>query len=784
MNKMSIRKLLLICCLSTLPGAARVIPTPQFAELRPDAIQLKRSEPVELRAASNADAKVTLAADLIRTELKALKFHHTVKAGTSGAAIVLWDNSKEGTPPFPLPQASQDVLDEQRYFGQSYVLETRPNSEIWIIGSTAQGVLNGAATFVQLVEPKGTDFEVAGIRIRDYPSFRYRAASDWLLRAELNRWAYDWGDGIAGYTARIRRKLDFCTRFKINMVIFDGFGWSTEKRPGYAAMMRMLNEYARKRGIKLLFAGYGANFNPNAIEPEFHIGKAHVNRRSYPDGEVYSCFGEDRSSLHPTYGTCRSNDALQRQIAGEVQNFVRAVEPGALYIHHEDTGHYETTQWRWDARCEECKRRWPNPDFAASDGGAGAMAHGYSNIFKAVQRVKNRDTGYDASKDCTVAFISPLYGVDSQRSGLGSAKVDPELNWNKTLEFWANAVARMPRSVNLQIGLREIFPNPAGQRWMDAWQANMQRQGLSARVFMFFLGGADQYTNGVFNYPFTGNSAMNGMFDGAETIYNFNGGLHQEPQQVINAEYSWNSNAPGRVTPANFADGLRRWNALMSNEEMPEAVFGPGGVFQAACARIYGKQAGASMARFFNYHEERQASANKALPAFYPHRLYPYIVLWRFLQGDAAFSNVAPSAAEQRELNALKTTRVELQRNVAELWRQNSSVNLKARKYLDEALQAKDLRTDAREDVEYLRKCLVAGQRFADLLAGYHGLLASDPAVQTAQVTKLISARESLASWLHREFRFDFTDPKGGDQAAWLETLELLRTRLQEVMDR
>jgi len=742
---------------------------------------MKKAEPVQVVMAADAERQVVLGGDLIRREMAALTFREEPTRRGQGPAIILWDRQRQGAPPIPIDQASADVLDPHRHFGQSYVLETRAPNEIWIVGSTGQGVLNGAATLVQLAEQNGAGLRVAGTRIRDYPSFRYRAAADWLLRAELNRWAYDWGDGIDGYVARIQRKLDFCTRFKINMVMFDGFGWSAERRPGYSAMMRGLNAYARERGIKLMFAGYGANFNPNAIEPEFNIGKAHVNRRGYPSGEIYSCFGEDRSALHPTYGTCRSNDALQRQIANEIQEFVRAVEPGALYIHHEDTGHYETTQGRWAARCEVCRRKWPNPDFAAVDGGAGAMAHGYSNILQAVQQVKNSDSGFDAAKQCTVAFISPPYGVDSQRSGLGNKKVDPELNWHKTLEFWSNAVSKMPASENLEIGLREIFPSSAGQQWMDAWKAAMENRKLRANVFMFFLGGADQYTNGVFNHPFTGNSVMNGMFDGAEAIYNFNGGLHQEPQQLINAEYSWNSNAPGRVTPSTFEEGLRRWNALMSNQEMPSAVFGANGLFQEACKRIYGNRAGADMSQFFSYAEDLPLAGSGPLPAFYPTRVYPFVVLWRFLQGDAQFSEVQPSAVEERTAETLRLARPELQRRLAQLWRQTAGVNVKSRKFVEQALAQPDVRRDAREDLEYLQKCLEAGRRFATLLGDYHELLSFTAAERAPRLKGVLAEHQALAAWLHREFRFDFPDPKGGDQAAWLQTLELLRVRLLEM---
>jgi hypothetical protein len=273
---------------------------------------------------------------------------------------------------------------------------------------------------------------------------------------------------------------------------------------------------------------------------------------------------------------------------------------------------------------------------------------------------------------------------------------------------------------------------------------------------------------------------MNGMFDGVEAIYNFNGGLHQEPQQVINAEYSWNSDAPGRVTPTDFADGLRRWNALMSNEEMPAAVFASGGLFHEACARIYGPRAGASMARFFEHYEDRKPEASH-LPAFYPHRLYSYVVLWRALLGDAAYSELEPSAAERAHLATRRLERADLQRRLSELWRQNARVNQSTERHLDAALREKDLRMDARADVAYLRKCLTAGERFALLLADYHGLLALEPPARRSQVESVAKSHHALGQWLQSEFTFDFVDPKGGDQAAWLETMEFLAVRLQQM---
>lgn len=456
-----------------LAGAPDIIPTPQQFEQKEDRITVRQGETLEVVVGKAASTRLHLAADLLAAELavKDRRFSSTVKivpqADKRTPAVILWDHSVAGPPPFSLAEPDQQVLDPTKHFGQSYVLETRDHRQVWIIGSTSQGVLYGAATLAQLFELSGADLQIPGCRIRDYPDFRYRAASDWLLRAELNRWAYDWGDGRQNYIARIKRKLDFCTRFKINMVMFDGFGWTAEKRPGYAAMMRELGAYARARGIKLMFSGFGANFDPPKVEPEFNIGKVHYNRASYPHGQRYLCFGETRTAEGPTLGTCRSNEGLNAEIAQEFETFVRTVEPAALYIHHEDTGHYDSTQLRWAERCERCKKKWPNPDFAAMDGGAGAMAHGYSNVLRAIQRVKNADTGYDASRDCTVVFISPPYGIDSGRSGLGNEPADEDVNWNKTPRVLGERAVSHTSERERRGGLPRDFPPFENRRPVD-----------------------------------------------------------------------------------------------------------------------------------------------------------------------------------------------------------------------------------------------------------------------------------------------------------------------------
>jgi hypothetical protein len=749
-------------------AVASVLPTPQWMEPRTGSVQFVRSRPITVVTGQKPDRATEVAVDMLVGELDGFSVHRSTSMPASGPVIVLRNCALEGLRP-DASQQDRDLLAPERYFGQSYVLEAGTR-ELRIVGSTEIGVLYGVATLLQLMEHSADSVRVASTIIRDYPSFRYRVASDWLLRAELNRWAYDWGDGVDAYVKRIRRKLDFCARFKINVIMFDGFGWSSARRPGYAAMMRDFNAYARDRGIKLMFAGFGANFDPRKVEPEFHIGRVILNRRAYPYGPVYNCFGEARTPDHPTFGTCRSNDALLNEIASDFEQFVRAVEPGALYVHHEDTGNYQATQLRWADRCEQCKRRWPNPDFAAIEGGAGAMARGYGNILQAVNRVQNSDSGYKASRDCTVVFISPPYGVDSKRSGMGNSNTDPSLNWNKTLEFWTNVLSSLPAASNLEVGFREIFANATGRQWIDTYRQRMLSQHLNPNAFVFFLGGADQYSDGSFGYPFTGSAVMDGLFDGAESVYSFNGGLHQEPQQVINAQYSWNSHARGRVVPASYEDGRRKWRALMTNEELPTAVFGREGIFDSACVRIYGTRAGAAMSRFQRFNEGRTPAD---LPAFYPTKIYPVSILWRLLQGDAAYCEKRPSEVERQALGELHITREKLQVRLAGFWRQIVRVNQRGQQLLQEVSDAGDLRTDAREDLDRLRFCLIAGEKIADLMASYHGWLAGSN--RQEEIQRRCAA---LSEWLHRNVRADFVDAKGGDASSWFEAPELVRTRL------
>jgi len=189
-----------------------------------------------------------------------------------------------------------------------------------------EGLLRAAATLLQIIQVEKDVITVPELTITDWPNFRYRCASDWLINAEINRWSYDWGDGRQAYLARVKRKLDLCFAYKINQVWFDGFGWDTQRSEGYADLMRECTGYARKRGIRLTFAGYGGGYGTSYQKSELYrsgyFGRTFFNRRPYPDGGRVSCIfmisTQERMWRARTVGSCV---AMSVASGGQVMNW-------------------------------------------------------------------------------------------------------------------------------------------------------------------------------------------------------------------------------------------------------------------------------------------------------------------------------------------------------------------------------------------------------------------------------------------------------------------------------
>ena len=387
-----------------------IIPTPAYAKYGADLSLTGADRQLRVALSPDPGVKERIALQTLRAAATALGGSVTVASEPGAASVVLVLLGADGAAAAGAPLDAEDLATFAQPNGaeQGYVIRPAAGASapLYLVARDPQGLLYAAVTLAQLLRLEGGRIVARAPHIRDWPSFGYRG-NNWLLWVECGRWSYERGDGFAAYAERIERKLDFSLQHKINLLIFDGFGWNPERFPGYGALARRCARYARERGIKLLVGGYGAGYGAG----DRYDGHIFRNRRSYPDGELYDCcrfVGRDRSS---TFGTCISNDALTALKQEELRRYVRAAEPGALYIHFLDIEDIAGHELSWSTRCPACRERWPNDALAAADGAAGAFAELYDALCDAVFSVSNPETGYHAARDCMPILISPAYTV-------------------------------------------------------------------------------------------------------------------------------------------------------------------------------------------------------------------------------------------------------------------------------------------------------------------------------------------------------------------------------------
>lgn len=769
-NTMRNLTVLLLLAANVPFAAIRILPSPRFAEELP--LKIRLNGPVRVMtspAPGAAGSKARHAESMIR---RGLSEGATGLGQGAGVEIHLWDFARSGKPPVALNFLDEDTLVNANHFGQGYVLKTADASTVWIVGATAQGVIWGAASLLQLLDSDAQGAFLQGAYLRDNPDFEFRAASDWLLNIEINGWDLDRGKGVDDFARLVEARIDRALRFKINLALMDGFGFGVSKRPPYYKdLMLRLNRYARARGFSLYFGGYGASYGM-AYEPVVMYekgvafkGEVHKNLRSYPDGAVYRCMGfpKARKGYEPAeLGSCRSNEELNARKAAELVEFVTAVEPGALYIHHEDFGGFDGTARAWRARCEQCRRRWPNDSLSARDGGAGGLGHGYAALVEAVRQVRKPQSGYDASRDCQIILVSPVYIPDRPESEA----------WSKALELWRNVALEIPKASNVQACFREVYPlRHGGERFTEQFAEAMQAVGSPLRVFMFFAGAADRF---ITDYPLSGAPALNALFLGSRGMYNASGDFYQEPMELINAEFSWNAHAKGFRVPRTYDESQQLMRRYMYEADQPREIFGPDALYDLACRRLYGDRAAPLMARYYrlsaNLPEVATPAPSTGRPMSYLpltwDRTYAAPSHWRRLIQDSMTWNAAiDDEVFSAAMNRMNLERKELHRRMERRWRTMSALNREALGLLDGAIQAGP-RAEALEDLRFLKTLLSVYQPLTDSLAVFHGawharLSGSAPA-ELGTALRLASEARQMAD---REFPQPI-DPVGGEIGA------------------
>ncbi len=553
----------------------RVIPSPKLLTSRRGHLPL--GERVSIAAAGRA---ATRPAAWLAGQLEG-----TLTDDPAGAAIVLGllpDLLSAGLA--PESWAERDAFASALGREQGYVLSVTP--ERAVLGALEPaGLFHAAACLLQLAEPEG----LRCAEVEDRPDFRFRVAN-WLLNVEINRWAYERGDGRDATLARLRCKIDLAERLRLNVIWFDGFGWDPHRTPDYAEIVREIARYARERGIRLAHAGYGGGYGfayqRSALYSAPYMGRAYENRRPWPDGATYDCIGEPSYPESRHHGTCLSNAEMQDAKLAELTEFARACEPGMLYIHDIDSGRLAVAQEGWLQRCDNCRRAWPNDDATAPDGMAGAYAAWFRRMTDAIAPVRSDDDDYQGERDCELVFVGPVY----------TAATESDEDWDASCRYFETVSRLLGPAPNVQFGIREQLVSDREPRMRVAeLAARLDAVGNGHGVFVAAFCGGDGYYS---DQPLSPAPALNRYAMGARTIYSVNFGGAAEPAQVLAAEFAWNAEAPGAVEIAGSREeALAQLEASRSGALRPPEIYAPGGLLDEACEALYGPHAGRLVAR-------------------------------------------------------------------------------------------------------------------------------------------------------------------------------------------
>ena len=494
-------------------GRPPVIPTPRYWERAARGHKTyARSRAYSIGLVGSSTARLRFAGEFLAKNLRLQHgLHFDIGQGGEADIAIGLD------PALPQRDEYRAFFAEENAREQGYVIEI--GRRVALLAPGEIGCLYAAATLIQLFSPCGEEVRLHNAAIKDRPDFRYRGVR-WLIQAEVGVWAYDRGDGPQAYRQRIVDKLDMALAYKINAVLFDGFGWGIDAHPEYAALMRQLNRQARLRGIHLVHGGYGAG-HAGAFRNKKHRYRGQVleNRTSYPNGPVYHCIAGENYC-----GTCLSNEPLMELRLAELRRFVSAVEPGALYVHQQDEG---LSGANWRLRCRQCRQRWPSDALAAENGMAGAYAFFYDAVVEAVKGVEK--PGYRAARDCLVALASPGY--------LGHSMDDQE--WRLGLEYWSTVSRLMKHRDGVYPLFRELFYDHQDNRpRAPQMRAALRRHGPGLGFGIIHFYGADGHHN---DKLFLANPALNYVLQGADMLLSASGHAYQEPLQLLDAEYMWNA---------------------------------------------------------------------------------------------------------------------------------------------------------------------------------------------------------------------------------------------------
>ena len=442
------------------------------------------------------------------------------------------------------------------------------------------GFIYAVSTLLQMTRPLADGrWAVACGTVDDRPAYSIRGVN-WNLFVEARGWSQDDGDGQDAFRRRFVAGLDTLAYLKLNAAIVDGTGWNPERFPGFGKLMRELSAEARRRGIRIGCVGYSEGYGAQWYAED---GPKFENRRSYPDGEVYDCFGLSDGSPQVRMGTCLANDALMELKKKNFAEFVRATEPGFVYVHGADISWMCEMTEAWSNRCAACRKRWPNESTTASDGAPKAFAHLYDSLYEAMASVKDPETGYDAARDCVFYATAPNYG----------AYWETDEEWDYHVDYFSQ-LGKCLKHKDIRMVLREQYVGDDGKLRFEKLRA---KAGKEAKYMVIVFCAGDGFYN--FN-PVTAEPAMSGYYKGADEVVAGGGNAYMEPRQAVWAEYLWNPEGSAWAwdsKPADLWDSIDDYDDFSRGLIRPEPVVRPNtGLLSEVCRKLYGEDAGAKVA--------------------------------------------------------------------------------------------------------------------------------------------------------------------------------------------
>jgi hypothetical protein len=191
--------------------------------------------------------------------------------------------------------------------------------------------------------------------------------------------------------------------------------------------------------------------------------------------------------------------------------------------------------------------------------------------------------------------------------------------------------------------------------------------------------------------------------------------VHSEALVLANANYAWNHSAPGFVDPLPIRGKALKQEADRYAKGQQHSDYLYDEFLPAVCARLYGEKAAPYLVSMFRFEMEK----GRLLAV-------PSAIAWEGMESPVD-------------------------------WRAQAARNRQAKPLVEKALMVCD--PEARDDLRWLAQGLEFGARLSDLYQ-----LAREPATSREQREGAVT---SLLAWLDGNFKFQPTDPDGGDVGIW-----------------